>query len=209
MGFCTIYDMEQFLQLSIATVARIAAAEAAISAATAAIQGYCRQLLTYVADDELTLDSLGGTQLILPELPVNSVASVVEDGETLTVSDDYKLGQHGILHRIGGRWAKGVQIITVTYTHGYRQAGDGYTEGQLLPDLIGDICTRAAARAYQAGLRAEEAQGIPGVQGISLGDYSATFGSEQSSGAGEAVLGASASPLLLRSEKELLNRYRV
>ena len=66
---------------------------------------------------------------------------------------------------------------------------------------------RAAARAYQAGLRAAEVEGVPGVASKSLGDYSVSYAGE-GGGAGESVLGASAAPILLRSEKELLNRYR-
>ena len=33
--------------------------------------------------------------------------------------DDYQLGQYGILHRVGQDWATGIQIVTVTYSHGY------------------------------------------------------------------------------------------
>lgn len=195
--FCSVQDLEQFLQIDIAA-AKQDSAEAAITAVTAAIQNYCDQIISQVEDDALTLDCSGGTKLFLPELPVTAVSTVVEDDETLTVTDDYKLGQHGILHRIDDDWEEGIQIITVTYTHGH----------STIPDDLVAICVRAAARAYQAGLRAEETDGIPGVSSKSLGDYAVTFGSEQSVGAGEAVLGASAAPLLLRSEKELLAKYR-
>ena len=195
--FCTVQDLEQFLQLEIAAE-KESNAEAAITAVTAAIQNYCGQILSQVEDEEITLDCAGGTRLFLPELPVSAVSAVVEDDETLTADDDYKLGQHGILHRIDDDWTEGIQIITVTYTHGY----------ETIPDDVVAVCVRAAARAYQAGLRAEEMEGVPGVSSKSLGDYAVSFGSEQSVGAGEAVWGASAAPLLLRSEKELLNRYR-
>ena len=198
--FCTKQDLEQFLQIEI-VAAKEDSAEAAITAVTAAIQNYCGQVISQVEDDVITLDCAGGTKLFLPELPVSEVSEVIEDDELLTVDDDYKLGQWGILHRIDGNWAAGIQIITVTYTHGY----DLY---DALPDDIIAVCVRAAARAYQAGLRAEEMEGIPGISSKSLGDYAVSFGSEQSVGAGEAVLGASAAPLLLRSEKELLARYR-
>jgi len=43
---------------------------------------------------------------------------------------------------------------------------------------------------------------------MGLGDYSVSFGAEAGRSAG-GVLGASAAPVLLRSEKELLDRYRV
>jgi len=207
MGFCEIAELERFLQIDI-PVAKVASAQRAIGEATAAIQNYCHQQLELVVDEVITLDSIGGTRLFLPELPIVAVSEVVEDDEPLTVDDDYKLSPSaGILHRVDAHWASGVQIIEVTYTHGYRLSDD-YVVGELMPEDIVQICARAAARAYQAGLRAEEVAGVPGVQATSLGDYSVQFGSEQS-GAGEAVLGASASPILLRSERDLLNRYRL
>jgi len=200
MAFCTLEQIEAFLQIDVPS-GRYGAIERAIDEATAAIQDYTGQTLDQVDDDEVTLDCVGGTRILLPELPVISVSSVIEDDEALDEDDDWKLGQHGILHRIGGPWAAGVQIITVTYSHGY--------DSDSIPQLIQDVATRAAARAYQAGVRAAEVGAVPGVNAVSLGDYSVSFGSEQSVGAGEAVLGASAAPILLRSEKERLNRWRV
>jgi len=198
MGFCEVQDVERFLQLSVPT-AKLASMQVAIDAATAAIRNYCQQQISQVNNDVVTLDGPGGVRLFLPELPVGSVGSVIEDGETLTVTDDYQVGAHGVLHRVAAVWAAGVQNVSVTYTHGY--AG--------IPEDIMAVCMRAASRAYQAGLKAEELGGVPGVASKSLGDYSVSFGSEQGGGAGgESVLGASASPLLLRSEKEILNRYR-
>jgi len=196
MSFCTVADIEELLQVEI-PAAKQTAAVRAIAEATAVIQNYCRQTIALVEDDEITLDSAGGTRLVLPETPVIEVSEVVEDDETLTADDDYKLGQHGVLHRIGARWATGIQIVTVTYSHGR----------ETIPEDIAAICVRCAARAYQAGLRAELLSGVPGIASTSLGDYSVAFGAEQGSVA-EGVLGVSAAPVLLRSEKEILNRYR-
>lgn len=194
--FCTVADLESFLQVTIPE-GLVASAERAITAASAAIQRYCGQTLTAVEDDEVTLDVVGGSRLILPELPVTAVSAVVEDDEELDEDDDYKLGQHGILHRIGRSWATGIQIVTVTYDHGYAT----------LPDDVVDVCVRAAARAYQAGLRASAMEAVPGVSAESLGDHSVTYAPE--SGAGETMMGASAAPILLRSEKEALEAFRV
>ena len=196
--FCAIGDLKAFLQISIPHDS--GAAARAITEATAAIQGYCHQTIEEVEDDEITFDVLAGRRrLFLPELPVTEVSEVVEDGEMLTEGDDedYQLGQYGTVYRVGQDWESGIQIVTVTYTHGYAE----------IPQTVADICTRAAARAYQAGLRAAEVEGVPGVASKSLGDYSVSYAGE-GGGAGESVLGASAAPILLRSEKELLNRYR-
>ena len=195
--FCTLADMEALLQVTV-PAEKLASATAAIVEARAAIQAYTGQVLEAVEDDEISFDGAGGVRILLPELPVTEVATVLEDDEALVVDDDYKLGQHGILHRIGGRWASGVQNIVVTYSHGYAT----------IPQIIADVCARAAARRYQAGLRASESDAVPGVQAKSLGDFSVTFAGE-GGGAGEGTLGASAAPMLLRSEKESLDRFRV
>ncbi len=199
MAFCEIADLAAFLQIEIADDS--AAALAAIDEATAAIQGWCNQIIEQVEDDEYTFDTESGrTKLFLPELPVTEVSSVVENDEELDVDDDYKLGNNGVLHRMNGPWYAGVQSVVVTYTHGYEE----------IPQTIVDICTRAASRRYQAGLKAAALEGIPGVSAQTLGDYSVQYGSEQSGGSGSGgTLGASAAPVLLQSEKELLARYRV
>ena len=207
MGFCTLIDMKRLLQIEI-PAEKIESAERAISVSTAAIQNYCEQELQISVDDTATFDGTRRTKLILPQIPVVNVTSVVEDDDTLTVTDDYILGANGYLHRISAYWAIGIQNITVTFTHGYRIPDDGLLVGSLLPNDVIDVCTRASVRIYQAGLRAASVSGVPGVAALSLGDYSVNYGSEQSSGAGEAVLGVSASPMLLRSEKEILDHYR-
>jgi hypothetical protein len=199
--FATVTDIEAFLQLAITTPVQIASAEMALKDATAAIRNYCRQFLEHVTGETIVLDSPGGARLFLPELPVLSVSSVVEDGELLVVTDDYKLGQHGILHRIGQKWLAGIQVIEITYSHGYTISG--------IPDDITAVCVRAASRAYQAGLKAADSTGIPGIASKSLGDFSVSFQSEAGGGTGEGVLGASAARLLLLSEKDILNAYRL
>lgn len=198
-NFAAVSDIAAFLQVDIDTPAKLVAAEAALVAASAAIRNYCKQTISLVEDDEITLDSAGGMRLMLPELPVLEVTEVIEDEETLVVDDDFKLGQHGILHRVGRTWAVGIQIVTVTYSHGYT----------IIPDDIIAVCTRAAARAFQAGLRAAETEGVPGISSKALGDFSVSYQAEQGGGIGEGVMGASAARLLVLSEKDILNRYRI
>ncbi len=195
-AFCAVADLESFLQLTVPDD-KVVSAQRAIDAATAAIQAYCGQVLELVEGDEVTFDvGLGRTRLLLPELPVVAVQAVTEAGRPLQEGTDYVLGQHGMLHRIGRPWATGVQVVTVTYTHGY----------EALPTDLIDVCVRAAARAYQAGLRVEAQEGVS-VQAESLGDHSVTYGAE--AGGESMILGASGAPILLRSEKEALARYCV
>jgi len=195
--FATVEDIEAFLQVEITTAPQVAAAERALAEATAAIRNYCHQYLERVEDEEITLDSTGGVRLFLPELPVLSVAEVIEDETTLVAGDDYALGQHGILHRLGGyKWASGIQIVTITYTHGYDP----------LPDDIIAVATRAASRGYQAGLRAADDEAVVGVQAKSLGDFNVQYGTES---VVEGSMGASAARMLLMSEKDMLDLYRI
>ncbi|HBF40552.1 MAG TPA: hypothetical protein DDW19_01865 [Anaerolineaceae bacterium] len=196
--FCTVDDVAALLMLEISDSDKVQACTRAIDEATAAIQNYCHQELEYTENDVLTLDCPGGSKIFLPELPVVSVSTVVENGVTLTATIDYKLGQFGILYRVGRNWAAGVQNVTVMYTHGYAD----------FPDDILGVCTRAASRIYQAGLRAKEQNGIVGVANMALGDYQVGYASEAGGGVGEGVMGVSAARMLLLSEKDILNRYR-
>jgi len=198
-NFARVPDVEVFLQEFVTDNVERSAIDAALTAVTAAITNYCRQGLELVEDETITLDCIGGTRILLPELPVVEVSQVIEDGETLVVDDDYKLGQHGIIHRIGAKWAAGIQIIQVTYSHGYAT----------IPDDIVAVAARAASRAFQAGRRAKENDGVPGIASKSLGDFSVAFQAEGAGGMGEGVMGASAARLLLLSEKDVLDKYRI
>ena len=196
--FCTVTDIENFLMVTINTdPVKNASALRAIAEATEAIKNHCHQQIERMTET-ITLDCEGGYRIFLPEIPVVSVASVVEDGETLVVDDDYKLGQYGILRRVGDDWAIGTQIIEIAYTHGYAT----------IPDDVVGVCTRAASRAYQAGLAAAAVGAVAGVASMTLGDYSFSLGTGAGGGAGEGVMGASAARMLLLSEKDFLNRYR-
>ena len=197
-NFAVVADIASFLQVDIITAKQISSANRALTEASAAIRNYTKQYLEKVDDEVITLDSPGGYRLFLPELPVLEVTEVIEDDETLTPDDDYKLGQHGILHRIDQKWAEGIQNVTITYTHGYTT----------IPDDIVAVCTRAASRAYQAGLRAAESDGLMGIASKSLGDFSVSY-TPESGGAGEGIMGASAARMLLLSEKDTLDKYRI
>lgn len=196
MGFCAVSDMAAFLQVAI-DPANVSALRA-IDEATAAIQDYCEQTIELVEDDEYTFDvATRQTKLFLPELPVTEVSKVEEDGDELTVTDDYKLGNHGILYRIDDFWYEGIQTVTVTYSHGYLT----------IPRTVKDVCTRAAARAFQAGLTAAMLAGVSGLRSGSLGAYSVTL-ADGTTPIDGSNLGASGAVILLPSEKRMLDRYK-
>lgn len=193
--FCAVSDVENLLQITIAgDDDKEAACEQAIERASEAIRNYTCQQIDYVADEAIVLDVWAPRwNLVLPELPVEDVDSVVEDGTTLEEGDDedYVLAQYGQLIRRGRRWKVGPQIVTVVYTHGY----------ETIPEDIADVCTALAARRYQLGLQTAEMEGVP-VESKSIGDFSVSY----AVGSGGINVGAAGD--LLRAEKERLDKYR-
>lgn len=197
-NFATLEDVENILQREITEADEIASVEFALTVATAVIRNYTKQYIEFVAAETITLDCRGGSRVYLPELPVSSVTQVTENGVILTADEDYKLGQYGILHRIDQDWEVGIQILEIIYPHGFDPIPD---------DIIG-VCARAASRVFQAGLRAAEDEGVPGVSSKSLGDYAVSYGGEGGS-SGEGVMGVSSARMLLLSEKDVLDHYRI
>jgi len=193
--------MALLLQVEISEPDQVASAERAIQEATNAIREYCRQWLHPVTDATVTFDVLTPRyNLLLPQLPVVAITSVLENGVTLTAPDDYTVTQDGqLLRHGGGRWTRGAGAVVVSYSYGYAT----------LPEIIGDIATRAACRVFQAGLRTAQTEAVPGVNAQTLGDFSVTFGAESYGGVSEGVMGVSAARMLLLSEKDMLNAYRL
>jgi len=194
-NFATTADMELVLQQAI-PADKEDAAEFALLTASMAVRNYCRQLIHLVADDVVRLWAPHGRLLFLPELPVVSVASVTENDVALTANDDYVLQDYAVLYKRTGFKRLWNNPVVVQYTHGYAD----------IPDDIRVVTARAASRLYQAGLRAAESAGVPGLVSKSLGDFSVTYGGEN---AVEGTTGVTAARTLLLSEKDLLNRFRV
>ena len=127
---------------------------------SAEIRKHTGQIFDQVEDDEVILDSIGSSVLLLPQLPVIDIASIEDlddDTATFTVVTDYRWSVRGIIRRTGARWAEGLRRYKVTYTHGYEN----------IPDDLTLICLRAAARA---------AGNPEGLTQESMGNYSASWG---------------------------------
>lgn len=196
--FCSIGDLQDFLQLSISNDN---AALRAIEGASAAIQNYCHQMIRAVPNDVVTLRSRGQLVLVLPEQPVTAVASVVENGTTLVNETDYTWSADGLLYRWSGAWRLSNSVwgtVVVTYSHGYAT----------IPQPVREVCIRAASRAYQSGLRTAAMAGVPGVQSEQVPDYTIQYQPDTAAG-GASSLGASAAPFLLPSEQAMLALYRM
>ena len=199
--FTTRGNVAAFLQQSgiIAEAIQQESLDRAIVEATATIRNYTNQHIAYVAEDVVKLDG-GNRMLFLPELPVAEIVTVTEDGEELTEDEDYALGRYDVVYRLKRpTWAAGYLNISVAYSHGYT----------MIPQDITDVATRIASRVYQAGLKASDNDGVPGVASKSLGDFSVSYTAEQGGGTSEGIMGASAFRALLMSEKDILNRYRL
>lgn len=194
MGFCSIDDINTFLGTTI--LPNDAQATLAIAEATAVIQNYCNQKIEQTQSDTTLLDGTGSTKLFLPELPVNSIASVKVDGVLLDPTQ-YALAENGVLWRKYGSWTVGARNIEITYSHGYAN----------IPEDIKGVCYRSASRLYQAQLKALRQDFVSGLQSVSVGDWSETY--ENAGGSsGESDKGVSAARTLLMSEKDILNKYR-
>lgn len=178
-----------------------------LDAACQTIRSYLHQEINYTRNDEVFVDGTDTDALLLPELPVISVASVFEfsypDGAVYVILEedvDYRLGAGGILWRLGHRWAPGHANILVTYTHGWRvnpQGGSGSGSGSGPPDPVpADIklvALSAAKRALEAGITAGA-----GIQSESIGKYSYTLNTVAAVAAGDLSSG----------EKKVLDNYR-
>lgn len=142
-------------------------AELLLGLASGLVRRYTGQLFDEVTDEALTLDGNGTPVLLLPELPVNDVASVVEDprGDALALADDtdFEWSEKGILTRLSGCWRRRARWYVVTYSHGYAE----------IPGDVKGVVLRVAAR----GITNPE-----GVRQETLGSYSYSYGGSDAVG---------------------------
>jgi len=112
--------------LPAAVLARFAdnpAAQLAINAALAAARRYCGWHVSPVQTGvALDLDGPGGRVLSLPSLNLISVASVVELGESVDVSQLDRSRRKGTLTKRWGCWTGRDGGIVATVTHGFTEA---------------------------------------------------------------------------------------
>lgn len=121
-------------ELSAADSATVAQA---LDIVSAQIKSYMGQNLELVTDEVVTLRYPGrwyfypSRFLSLPERPIVSVTTVVNDDTTIT---DYEIWDEGNLWRESG-WG---DVVVVTYTHGYAE----------IPDDIRGVCISAVIRGF-------------------------------------------------------------
>jgi hypothetical protein len=137
--FASPTDLRHFLGMN-AEGLDMGRAKRLLSQATRLIKAHCHQQIERVAGDVLTLTGRGEVTLLLPEIPVVSVASITEDGVAVTAAEyDLDLG-NGILRRLSSTWGRAgdPSVIVVTYTHGY----------QPIPQEVREVCEAVAGRAF-------------------------------------------------------------
>ena len=149
-------------------------AEMLLASATAAIRRYCKQRLSYVEEDAVTLRGGWSPELLLPETPVVEIVSVEVDGVAYTENVDWYLASDRLIRGsrptslVGARpslhWGGPNTLIDVVYTHGMDPVDE---------DVRG-VCIGAAARVMAAPT---------GVQSETVGGYSVTYSFDAQSAA--------------------------
>jgi len=139
-------------------------AEYDLETACDTIRDYLGQTIDLVTADAVTLYGTDTRAMLLPELPVVSIASVVkaaEDWYPAETITDYRVDAYGVLWRDWPSYWLKPSAYTVTYTHGYAPAN------------VPSILKVAAFRL--AGLGGPSFQASGGVAQEAIAGYSVTY----------------------------------
>lgn len=137
---------------------------AALRAATRRFRGAAGHPITLVVDEVRTLDGNGRESILLPVWPTTSVTQVLLDGEELAEHTGYSWSEAGILRRMGGdHWPDRLRCLQVTYSHGWAEVPQDVAEA-----VIDQARTMDTVR--------------PGVQAMTTGGQSVTFGAQAAIG---------------------------
>jgi hypothetical protein len=206
LALCDQLDVEQKLQWDV-TSEPDTTVTALIADAQAHIEAEVGRTLESAARTE-TFDG-GRVTLFLKYWPVTAIATVTEDGVSLTVDDDFKFYENGKLIRVSGGYRVAWktlkrQAIDVAYTGGFKTPDH---DSQL--EHLGSLCAEVVARAFRKGAEnaALPAGAAGAIQSVSLeGSDSVTY----ATGGGTSTLsgGLTQFVFLTEDEKSQLNRYK-
>lgn len=137
-----------------------------ISAASGAIENYCRRSFGLKQYQEEKYDGIKGNNLSLQQYPIREISSVAICNSLIT---DYEvIMERGMLFRANG-WIAGQRNIAVTYTAGYVLPDDATEENpSTLPEPLELACL----------LYAQMLQRQPGVTAERVGDLSVTYAND-------------------------------
>lgn len=175
-AFATPAELASFLQRDLDT----ATATLALENASQQIRDYVGWSVSEEVDREVTLDGTGGPYLWLPTKHLTDVSTVVENGVTLTVVDDFDWSSRGYLIR-SGRWTCRPRAVVVTFTHGWPDGSEKLrTARSVCLSLAGSIYDNpGGVRSYTvddvsetyAGASADLGPLLSDVQRIALDAY--------------------------------------
>ncbi len=145
MSFASTAELATYLGRTFTAGAETTQAQQFLDLATAEIRRYTGQTISLVASDALTVDAPVSGPIFLPEVPVNSVASVTVNGTALVVANDVDFTSYGVLYRTAVPWSSGLTVdsaraaVVVTYSHGYAT----------VPDDVKSVCLSMTAERLQ------------------------------------------------------------
>jgi len=209
MALCSVGDVEQFLQVDLNSTVEASVTNTFIPYVDAAIKRYLGHDVEQATYTE-TFDGNEQQDLFLRHVPIASITSVTEDGNTLTQGNesDYVYYDNGRMRRIVIRWS-GIKPknIVVTYVGGYEAAD--------IPEQIKQTSARAAARlimtSLQVSAKADTGQvsshladntnttNFDVTLSERIGDYDIAFGD---------VIVQNLQPVLTNADMAVLNPFR-
>ena len=156
MAIINQLDLENLLQIDV-TAEPDSTVTSYLIQAQAAAEAYCQRHFDYATTNIETFDGDGNTAIIqVDRWPIDTVATVVESGVTLTVDQDYILytANGWVMRTAGGaRQAKGWRNhrrgIVITYDGGYEAPTPA--GGAVVPDDLTLAVTRIAGRLFRSG----------------------------------------------------------
>ena len=151
-----------------------------LQAAQASVRAYCGWHIAPSMTQTMTLDSEGGSTLMLPSLHVTDVSSITADGEDLADKADWSVD--GMIRLRSGRFPDRFRAVQVTFTHGF--------EINEVPDVSSIILSLARRAAAGPGVIASQSANGSSVSYLTAG-------------------GAPLSTPLLQIEKDALGPYKL
>lgn len=208
MTLATQADVEKLLQVDFGADPDDSVAQY-LAQADAAIANYCGQKLAWEAGLVEAFDGPDNTNwYVLPRFPVTGITSVVEDDDTLTVTDEYLWEEDGRVRRMNGElawhWSRYPDANVVTYDAGYGTGAPSPYDD--VPDDLVLVAAGYAAALFKHGAQ-WAAHGVEGpVKSVALqGSDTITY---DNSAASKALADQGGVPALTEGQKMLLAPYR-
>lgn len=168
MALCSVTDVEGIVQINFSDTLETSITNYIIPYADSVIKTY----LGYDVEQANHTEVIFGNNLreiSLKQIPVNSITSITEDGNTLTEGNDaeYVFHSNGRVERVLGRWSGAKpKNITVVYNAGYSTIPDDikFTSARVSARMI----IQALSLGSQAGAGEVESHASDTTNGASM-----------------------------------------